>query len=147
MSYRIYLAGPIFGKTDAEARSWRLLASKLLERKGHEGVDPFAWGDYRDADTLDPRISDRVVAQDLLRLRKCDGMLVNAVVPSWGTAMEIAYARMFGIPVVAFGHFGRLGPDDIFYPSPWLHHHAAYLTGEVEEAVDLLLMVLPNPGL
>ncbi len=108
----VYLAGPIFKKTDTEAKDWRAEATTWLNGRGIDVADPMV-RDYRGKEyehTPDIVEGDK---QDILR---CATVLVNATTPSWGTAMEVLFAWENKIPVYAFvGHQQA---------SPWLRYHA-----------------------
>lgn len=118
-SKKVYLAGPINGKTDEECMRWRALAAEALWRFGHEAIDPMV-RDYRGAE--DSHAED-IVSGDKEDIESCDVVLVNANSPSWGTAMEVVYAISFGKTVIAFAT-----PESAPRLSPWLvsHTHAIY---------------------
>jgi len=107
---RTYLAGPIFGMTDATCKDWRAEARRLLPQKW-EVVDPMT-RDYRGREA---ECQEEIVSGDLLDIRRCHLLLAHACVPSWGTAMEIYQASMWGIPVYALVTAGQ--------QSPWLMRH------------------------
>ena len=107
----IYLAGPIFGCSDQDAKGWRTLAKELL---GAANVlDPMD-RDYRGIEDANVQ---KLVEDDLHDIAKCSALLVKANEPSWGTAMELVYARQMGKPVVAFNTNRKV--------SPWLRYHAS----------------------
>lgn len=122
---KVYLAGPIRGCTDEECRGWREKAKRLLS--GCDILDPMV-RDYRGKE------GDNVVAiveGDLEDIRNSDFLLVNASQASWGTPMEVVYARaVLGTRVVAFG-----AGDS---PSPWLAYHAE-LFPTLEAACDAIM--------
>ena len=105
---RVYMAGPIHGCTDQEALSWRLELSQALP--GWVTVSPMA-RDYRGREA--GRESE-IVSADLADIRSSQAVVAMAMVPSWGTAMEVMYAHTHGIPVIAVSTSS----------SPWLVHHA-----------------------
>lgn len=126
----VYLCGPINGRADAECKGWRAEASLALLRAGWTVLDPMR----RDFRGVEGDHARAIVHGDLFDVQASDWLLVNAERPSWGTAMEVVYARTYPLRkrVVAFG----AGP----YPSPWLLYHCdrlfpvladalAYLTG------------------
>lgn len=122
---RVYLAGPINGCTDAEANDWRAEAKRLLA--GHDCLDPMA-RDYRGLEAVTSPAE--IVEADCEEIASCDAMLVMALRPSWGTAMEIVYASQDDLRVVA------VAPADC---SPWLRYHTAYIAPTLEEAVAWLI--------
>lgn len=124
---RVYLAGAIFGQSDASAKDWRAVAREKLERAGHTVLDPMV-RDYRGSE--DQNV-DVIVQDDLNDIGYCDGILAMALVPSWGTAMEIFFAHhVLQIPVVAIVGEGRV--------SPWLQKHAG-IARDLDQGIDLLL--------
>lgn len=119
MTKKVYLAGPIHGKNDAECNGWRMAAGSWLQAKGFEVLDPMA-RDYRGAE--DENVHE-IVNGDLSDIDACLIVLVNANGPSWGTAMELVYAKSYGKRVVAFATHTNAPRI-----SPWLrwHTHAIY---------------------
>lgn len=119
----VYLAGPIFGCTDDEAKGWRETASLLL---GGDVIDPMD-RDYRGIEDL----STSMVDADLSAIRESTAVLAYALRPSWGTAMEIRHAWAMGKRVVAVVGDGPV--------SPWLRYHT---DGAVYRTLDLACAVL-----
>ena len=116
---RVYLAGPIFGQTDAQCMGWRKDAAEWLRLHGFEPVDPMA-RDYRGQEDLN---AEDIVGWDKDDIESCGTVLANVNEPSWGTAMELMYAVSFGKRVIAFATHSKC--DRI---SPWVrcHTHAVY---------------------
>lgn len=115
---KVYLAGPINGCTDQECKGWRAEARHLLEPT-HAVIDPMDF----DCRGLEGDMAADIIKHDLDRLDEADLVLVNAERPSWGTAMELVYARQAGKPAIAF-----VGPQKGFV-SPWLQGHTAKVCG------------------
>jgi nucleoside 2-deoxyribosyltransferase len=118
-----YLCGGINGLSDSECKDWRERAKELLTmgtldpmRRDYRGVE----GDNYFA----------IVTGDLSDIQDSDYFLVNATVPSWGTAMEIVYAYKLHRKIVAFVGDSRV--------SPWLKFHCNHVVKTLEEATDLL---------
>lgn len=103
-----YLCGGINGLSDADCRDWRESAKSTLVG---ETLDPMR-RDYRGRE--DESVRD-IVMGDLHDIQDSDCVLVNAVRPSWGTAMEIVYAKQAGNYIVAWTGDARV--------SPWLRYH------------------------
>ena len=94
----VYLAGPIFGKNDDECRGWRERAKHLLG--GYfRALDPMR-RDYRGSEQLH---SKDIVKQDIADIAESDAVLAFVAAPSWGTAMEIARARVLDKFIVGWG--------------------------------------------
>ncbi len=114
----VYLAGAIAGCDDATAKGWRNTATAKLLEHGIVTLDPIARADYRNVPAWTPALVEEVVDGDMLDIRTSDIVLVRAVSPSWGTAMEIRYAHECGKPCIAFG-VGLHGAS----VSPWILYH------------------------
>lgn len=125
---KIYLCGPINGRTDADCRNWReqVKASWI----SGETLDPMR-RDYRGRE-LEPGIAAEIVAGDLEDLHNCDALLAFVDKPSFGTAMEIFYVKHdLKKPVVVIDATG-------LPLSPWLVHHADVIVATVDEAIAKL---------
>jgi len=120
----VYLAGPIFGKSDDECFAWRNEAREKLNAKNILSVNPFM-RDYRGIET---EHSDKIVTTDKGWIMSCDTVLAYCVEPSFGTAMEVLFAWEQRKFIVAVSKHG----------SPWLHYHADHVVPDLHTAVDLL---------
>ena len=120
---KVYLAGPINGCTDEECKAWRAEARRLLEPI-HAVIDPMDF----DCRGQESEMAGEIVKHDLERLDEADLVLVNAERPSWGTAMELVYARQGGKPAIAFAGFS------IGEASPWLRGHTSKVFLTLTEA-------------
>lgn len=114
-----YLCGGINGLSDADCRDWRESAKELLATST---LDPMR-RDYRGRE--DESINE-IVSGDLEDIAACHFVLVNAIRPSWGTAMEIVYARQAGKYIVAWTGDARV--------SPWLRYHCDEIHQTLEAA-------------
>ena len=103
MTRTVYLAGPIFGCTDEQARGWRAAVRDALDHT------------WRVLDPMDRDYRGREAAH---------------VIDIVGTAMELVYARDYGVRVSAFG-------TDT--PSPWLRYHADVICPTLGDALMALL--------
>jgi nucleoside 2-deoxyribosyltransferase len=127
---KVYLAGPINGCTDDEANDWRTEAKRLLP--GIVTLDPMR-RDYRGRESQ-PGVWEEIQRLDREDIQACDVVLVNAAVPSWGTARELEYAiTTLGKPVVVIAPRHKT-------PSPWLRD--AVLFPEVSFACSWIRNVL-----
>lgn len=116
----VYLAGPINGCTDEEANGWRTAAK--AELVGWTVFDPMT-RDYRGKEA---ESAEEIVDGDLADIADATHVLVNATRPTWGTAMELVYAREMGRRIVAFG------PTN---PSPWLRVHCDVVAATLGDAL------------
>lgn len=113
-----YLAGPIAGCDDAGKNRWREVAT---ERLGSV-INPTQW-------------SHNVVALDKAAIRRSEAVLAWCPHPTVGTSMEIMYAHMIGVPVVAVVPWG-------VSISPWLTAHAKYVATDLVGACALIREML-----
>lgn len=125
---KIYLCGPINGRTDADCRDWREQVKALWSHG--ETLDPMR-RDYRGRE-LEPGIAAEIIAGDLEDLHNCDALLAFVDKPSFGTAMEVFYVKHnLKKPVVVIDATGR--------PlSPWLVYHSDAIVSNVAEAITRL---------
>jgi nucleoside 2-deoxyribosyltransferase len=119
-----YLCGPINGLSDAEANGWREAVKVAIPEV--EWLDPMR-RDYRGKEAGRCR---EIVEGDLADIAASDVVLVWAERPSWGTAMEMVYAKQAAKRVIA------VCPAAI---SPWVQYHATACVGSVEEARTAVL--------
>lgn len=120
---KTYLAGPINGCTDAEARDWR---AYVAQRLIGDAYDPMV-RDYRGRE-LEPGIAAEIVENDKADIDACDAVLVYYEKPSVGTSMEVLYAWQAGKHVVIVDVSGK--------PlSPWLVYHSHVVVSSLEKAI------------
>ena len=121
---KIYLSGPMDEVSDAEGRGWRGQAKIALDEFEMEGVNPYDFEQER-------AIPTALVRADLRHILSCNGMIVNASqhVCTWGTPMEVLWAHMHHLLIVAF-----TGGAPI---SPWLSAHA-HTIPTLEKAVEII---------
>lgn len=129
---RIYLAGAIFGKSDAECKDWRKTATEAFKAAGAEVLDPMS-RDYRGIE--DSNVS-KLVHDDLADIASCGAVFVKADAPSWGTAMELVYASQEGCSVIAWGVGDKV--------SPWLQYHCDYHYKTLEEGIQAVINVIKD---
>lgn len=121
---RVYLAGPINGCSDSEAKDWRETL-KVLDQ--FIWIDPME-RDYRGVEAVKYR---EVVDLDKRDILSCDVIVVMFAKPSVGTSMEILFAWENGIPVILIDQ--SKGPL-----SPWLIYHSTSIVNSLEEAMGVL---------
>lgn len=134
--YYVYLGGPIFGMMDNDCKSWRKYSRAFLGQFGIGVIDPME-RDYRQlCPNTGPLIQEVIVEPDLRDLGRADALLVNAVVPSWGTAMEVYHywticRRKTVVAVVPPG-----------VVSPWLVAHTLVRETTMVAALQSMVMLL-----
>jgi nucleoside 2-deoxyribosyltransferase len=120
---KIYLCGPINGRSDGDARDWR----ERVKAAWHgQCLDPMR-RDYRGRET-EPGMAAEIVAQDLADIDAADGLIVYFDRPSVGTAMEVFYAARQGKPVA-------LVNATVQPLSPWLVHHCTHVGRSISDAL------------
>ncbi len=122
----IYLCGGINALSDSDAMDWRE-AVKTELADIYKFLDP-ARRDYRGKEL---ESAFEIVCCDYEDLRQCDIVLVNAVRPSWGTAMELLAANRFF-------HKHTIVVCSAERPSPWLIVHSSKLVKTFAEAFAVL---------
>jgi nucleoside 2-deoxyribosyltransferase len=123
---KVYLAGPINGRTDGECRNWRLQATQFF---GAEHVlDPMR-RDYRG---IEAQNAAAIVEQDKADILSSSAVLLYFDAPSVGTACELMYAHHREVPVFV-AHVAKVPP------SPWLVYHAKVLRDSLRGAMQSLL--------
>lgn len=108
----VYLAGPIAGCDEAEAKDWRAFASSMF-LPGIVGVSPLRCepavsGNYAQAYPEDRKFgSNRVIAaKNMIDTKAAAFVLAYLPKPepgrrySFGTIIEIAWAKALGVPVI-----------------------------------------------
>lgn len=125
---KVYLCGPINGRSDADCKDWREQAATALKAAGIEVVDPMA-RDFRGKEGLNVRA---IVEGDKADIDGCDWLLVYYDQPSVGTSMEVIYAyeRFKGIIIV-----NASGKASV---SPWLTYHANHIVPSLSDALSHL---------
>lgn len=125
MNKKVYLCGPINGRTDEDCKDWRESFKQLWNG---ETLDPMR-RDYRGREH---DCVPEIVAGDLLDISECGAIVRYFDKPSEGSAMETFYAkRELGLYIVVIDVSGK--------PlSPWLLHHSDAVVKSVEEAVKTL---------
>jgi hypothetical protein len=126
VTYTVYLAGPISGRSDAECRDWRSYAAAHLFCLI---ADPMA-RDYRGREQ-EPGVAAEIVEGDKADITACVAVLVHFDRPSVGTSMEVLFAWTIGKYVVIANVSGA--------PlSPWLLYHSHAQTTSLADAVELV---------
>lgn len=121
----IYLCGGINGLTDDECIGWREHATKFLRANGMLTLDPMR-RDYRGKEDA---FVDEIVRGDYGDIVASEIILVNAMRPSWGTAMEVHFAFGIGKKVVTIA----VPPI-----SPWLQYHSHEIHLTLDDALKSL---------
>jgi nucleoside 2-deoxyribosyltransferase len=120
-----YLAGPIFGCDDSEAKDWR---NYIIQKWGSDiyFLDPMR-RDYRG---LEGDYEREIVVLDKIDIDISDVVIVYYEQPSVGTSMEVLYAWERNVPVVIVTTQAKL--------SPWLMYHSTLVVDTFAKAIDFV---------
>lgn len=127
MTKHFYLAGSITHADDAA--SWRQEAAANAPA-GWLALDPLV---FELAKNVSPA---EIVKLDYGLIMKSSAVIVKVDKPSWGTAMELAFARQHGIPVIAIFEEGFVWSQQ----SPWLRHHVTLRRTDLPSALTALVL-------
>jgi nucleoside 2-deoxyribosyltransferase len=117
MKPRIYLAGPIFGTTGAEANDWRSDMTARLAPHGIACISPLRCepmiGDRYDVAYADPCFGtpEAIVGKNFLDLRACDLTLAYMPASSAIAEMQAIIDRMENLAAVVEGIVGPIDDD------------------------------------
>lgn len=109
MSFRVYISGKMSNRYVEDVKSERAKTVRELARYQIHGIDPAAaesqlWPVSKGAkisSTFKRRVMDAMVKNDLWLIRRSDLVIyITASVASEGSLLEVAYAKMIGLPVV-----------------------------------------------
>lgn len=143
----VYLAGPIKGLSYDGANYWRDVMISDLAQHDIKGLSPMRCKEYLEGCTnLGMSFYDGVLStprgimvRDRFDATRCDVMLVNllhATTVTIGTCMEIAWADLKRIPVVAIMEDGNI------HDHPMINEAVGFRVKTLEEARDTVLAIL-----
>ena len=149
----VYLAGGIAGLSGADATDWRWTATRLLENRGVESLNPMrAKAILSEQSRISTNFNDYaangafftsrgIMCRDFNDVKRCDALLVNLLAlekPSLGTIMELAWAYALQKPaVVAIEKSGN--PHD---NHPMIHEAMPFRVETLDEAIDAVAVIL-----
>ena len=141
----VYLAGPVLGQTEIQAKSWRNLVAGLLEGHGIIGISPLRCepphGERYTSENPDPLFGtpSGIMAKNLYDIKQCDATLAyfppDCRIPSLGTCWEMGAARALDKPVI-------LVAAPPISTHPVLAGSAGWVVPLLVDAVDILGGVL-----
>ena len=152
MKRTVYLAGPIAGLTEDQAKDWRLQINQELKDKsfgGIVGISPLRCETAIDGryDILgsgqgqDARFGtvEAIAAKNDFDVRNCDMMLALLEdKSSAGTLVEIGMAKALNKPVIVVSD----NPD--VRGHPLIRHCASWVLTYLDEAVDVIIGVMED---
>ena len=147
--YRVYLSGGIYGLTYDAATDWRHYAASQLAPI--ESLDPMRGKEYLKEMGFMPGTYDAVrlstsrgiMTRDRFDTMRSDALLVNLLGTervSIGTSMEIAWADMLRIPVVACME------EDNIHQHPMILEAVGYVCPTLDEGIETTKSVLGHNG-
>lgn len=145
MKRTVYLAGPILGRTAAEANNWRAAFSTELVRYGIVGVSPLRCepliGDRYDLNYPDPRFGTprAISSKNRLDVKMCDMTL--AYMPhdyplSKGTLGELFWADAYEKPTIL------VTKDKSLSEHPVIQAASDWILESLDDALDVISGVL-----
>lgn len=146
---KVYLAGPIAGLTDGQARGWRDEVSETLGYHGIKGISPLrceppAKDKYDDATLLNKAFCSEILAKNTFDVRNIDLTLAYLPLPSggnrhsYGTMWEVGATRILGKPVVI------VSDDPIIQTHPLFGGTVDWVYTNLNEAVDKIIQILED---
>lgn len=143
---KVYLAGPIAGLTDNEARNWRDIVSERLAQHGIKGISPLrceppAIGKFDDANKLNKAFCSEILAKNTFDVKNTDLTLAYLPVPknnrhSYGTMWEVGATRILGKPVIL------VTDDPILQTHPLFGGTVDWVFTDMNDAVDKIISLL-----
>lgn len=159
MSYKVYLAGPITGKTYGAATDWRESASAFLSQFGIETLSPMRGKDFILsrlgnsevlAQTYESPMSKQkaIVARDRHDVMACDAVLFNLLPyavtengctkASIGTCVEFGWCDAYRkLAVVVLDESDKQNP----HAHAFLKEIAAFIVPTLDEALEIIRVV------
>lgn len=133
---KIYLSGPIDNCTDGETKDWRNFFKAQYPH--------VTWFDPLDIsenlkNTVPEKDFNIIIPLEKNMILESDVMIVYPWKPSSGTAMEVMYAFMNFIPVVAIKN-----PSE--YLSPWIEYHCDGVFDSFKDAMEYIEQQAENWG-
>jgi nucleoside 2-deoxyribosyltransferase len=125
---KVYLAGAIFNNPNAAP--WRIAAKQMMP-EGWAAVDPMDF----EVKGLEP---DELVQLDYRAIQECQAIIAYVQKPSWGTPMEMQYAKWMHLPVIGWAN----QTFDKKKANPWLVAHVTKFFFSLQEACMELRNVL-----
>lgn len=145
----VYLAGPILGTTELEAKNWRNAVAAELVHHGIRGIsplrcEPIVGEVYGTGNNADPMFGTAraIASKNFFDVQQCD--ITFAYLPkslekksvSIGTVLEIGWAYALRKPVV-------LVTDDPYLAThPVLNSCAAWLVPTLDQGIELVVGIL-----
>lgn len=144
---KVYLAGPIEGKTVGEAIGWRVRCTIYFEEYGVMGVSPLRGMDFLSGEEYvrapyaqhPMATSKAITTRDRNDVRTADVLLVNLLGMgsriSIGTMIELGWADVYQVPVVLVRRM------DCISKHPIVDEIVGFETDNLEHAQNIVLTI------
>jgi len=148
----VYLAGPIAGLTEGEAKDWRCRVTEALHAHGITGISPLRCEpsikgryDIPDGNQSADKCfgtAQAIGSKNEFDARSCDMILAyfpvtsDRAVPSVGTIIEIGWGKALNIPVVV------VTKDPYLSKHPLIRHCSSWSLDSIDDAIDLFVGIL-----
>ena len=144
----VYLAGPINGCDEDEAKGWRFDAADVLRAFHIRSVSPLRCepivGERYSVSYADPKFGSpgAIAAKNLFDVRRCDMVLaylpreLTERKPSYGTIIEMGWAHMLGKPVVL------VTDDPALREHPVVQACAGWVLDNLDDGLDVVTGIL-----
>lgn len=144
---KVYLAGPIEGKTVVEAVGWREICSTYFERHGVMGISPLRGMDFLSGEEYvrapyaqhPMATSKALTTRDRNDVRTADVLLVNLLGMgtriSTGTMIELGWADAYRVPVVLVRLVNCISKH------PMVDEIVGFETDNLEHALNIVLTI------
>lgn len=140
---KVYLAGPMSGRTFEEVHAWHVFAATALMEMGWEVLSPMRGKLALRGTTIqsggytDPLFTDSgITARDQWDVFRCDVLLVNLLwedTISIGTMIELGWADAMRKPIVVIA-----SPDGVYTNHAIIGKIAAFIVPDVAEALEVM---------
>ena len=145
MKRTVYLAGPIAGCTEGEAKDWRAKVNAKLADHNIMGISPLrcepATDGRYDISTVqggDKRFgtAQAIGSKNEFDARTCDMILVYLPSKSVGTIIELGWGKALNKPVIV------VTTDPYLSQHPVIQHCSSWSLCNLDDAVDVIIGVL-----
>ncbi len=138
----VYLAGPILGQTEREAKDWRQYVAGELGNHRLVGISPLRCepihGERYGLGSPDEKFGTAraIASKNLFDVRRCDATL--AYMPFWshGTVVELAWAHAMGKPTILVADRPEIAGH------PVVNACAGWVVPTLDDAIEILIGVL-----
>lgn len=145
----VYLAGPINGCTEGQAKDWRQYVADELAIFGVRAISPLRCepiiGERYKANYSDPKfgVARAIRAKNVFDVRNCTltfaylpALMEGVTHQSYGTLLEIGWAHIIGKPVILVSN----DPEVVAHPV--INASSDWVLGTIYEGLDVAIGIL-----